>query len=353
MNFLRKSWRSIAVFSGGGASSMLAIFSFRERRRATDVARVAQLDHLTGLGELPVRVSPDGKTVTLGAYSTIRRSAGPMAIERNQLERAIYQGLQKAGGRADQLNLYNQYLGDPGFLPKDIERYQRVTAADAAAQGFGVSLLERLVERYGPSVTRRLRVQYRMHEAIMNFSSREFYDGDLTAEDPLPFHVRTHTAEDVHLDCLEVEKGAQVVERSGARIALGQPVVVLLKGGEPYPRLPLWDDRIEESDDIDPFLQQLRRLGARKSSHRIGRDHRPQKRTQQVAPQHFLRQNLMQPQRQRPFRPYGFGCVAGALHRGRMAGDNHLTGRIEIHRLHHFALRSFGTRSDDFVVGQI
>ena len=59
---------------------------------------------------------------------------GPTVAEveraRNQIERAIYQGLQTAGGRADQLNLYNQYLGDPGFLPKDIERYNRVTAAE-------------------------------------------------------------------------------------------------------------------------------------------------------------------------------------------------------------------------------
>jgi zinc protease len=59
---------------------------------------------------------------------------GPTAAEveraRNQIERALYQGLQKVGGRADQLNLYNQYLGDPGFLPKDIERYTRVTPAD-------------------------------------------------------------------------------------------------------------------------------------------------------------------------------------------------------------------------------
>ncbi|MEO8741283.1 MAG: pitrilysin family protein [Casimicrobiaceae bacterium] len=59
---------------------------------------------------------------------------GPTVAEveraRNQIERSIYQGLQKVGGRADQLNLYNQYLGDPGFLPKDIERYNRVTAAD-------------------------------------------------------------------------------------------------------------------------------------------------------------------------------------------------------------------------------
>ena len=59
---------------------------------------------------------------------------GPTAAEveraRNQIERALYQGLQKVGGRADRLNLYNQYLGDPGYLPKDIERYTRVTAAD-------------------------------------------------------------------------------------------------------------------------------------------------------------------------------------------------------------------------------
>jgi len=49
---------------------------------------------------------------------------------RNQIERSLYEGLQKVGGRADQLNMYNQYLGDPGYLPKDIERYARVSAAD-------------------------------------------------------------------------------------------------------------------------------------------------------------------------------------------------------------------------------
>src|SRR5207253_125002 len=39
----------------------------------------------------------------------------------------------------------------------------------------------RLVARYGAGVTRRLTVQYRMHEAIMAFSSAEFYDGELEA----------------------------------------------------------------------------------------------------------------------------------------------------------------------------
>ncbi len=42
------------------------------------------------IGELPVRVAKNGRAVTLGAYSTIRRSAGPIGIERNHLERAAH-----------------------------------------------------------------------------------------------------------------------------------------------------------------------------------------------------------------------------------------------------------------------
>jgi CzcA family heavy metal efflux pump len=42
------------------------------------------------LSGLPIHVSERGKAVTLGAYSTIRRSTGPMAIERNQLQRAVH-----------------------------------------------------------------------------------------------------------------------------------------------------------------------------------------------------------------------------------------------------------------------
>jgi superfamily I DNA and/or RNA helicase len=57
-----------------------------------------------------------------------------------------------------------------------------VVSREAAAAGFGVSLLERLAGRYGGAVTRRLTVQYRMHEAIMNFPSTEFYGGELVAD---------------------------------------------------------------------------------------------------------------------------------------------------------------------------
>jgi len=56
-----------------------------------------------------------------------------------------------------------------------------VVSQAAAAEGFGTSLFERLVHHYGIGITRRLTVQYRMHQAIMDFSSRELYDGQLEA----------------------------------------------------------------------------------------------------------------------------------------------------------------------------
>jgi len=56
-----------------------------------------------------------------------------------------------------------------------------VVSPEAAAEGFSVSLFERLMTLLGPDVSRRLDVQYRMNRAIMDFSSAEFYDGDLRA----------------------------------------------------------------------------------------------------------------------------------------------------------------------------
>src|SRR5262249_46338102 len=46
----------------------------------------------------------------------------------------------------------------------------------------------RLVARFGDQATRRLNVQYRMHEQIMFFSSLEFYDGELQAHEAVISH---------------------------------------------------------------------------------------------------------------------------------------------------------------------
>jgi zinc protease len=57
-------------------------------------------------------------------------SAAEVESARNQIERSLYQGLQKVGSRADLLNMYNHYTGDPGYLTSDIDHYSRVTPAD-------------------------------------------------------------------------------------------------------------------------------------------------------------------------------------------------------------------------------
>jgi zinc protease len=64
------------------------------------------------------------------------RESGPDAAEvdraRNVLETRIVQGLETFGGFggvADRLNMYNHYLGEPGYLPSDIQRYRAVTPA--------------------------------------------------------------------------------------------------------------------------------------------------------------------------------------------------------------------------------
>src|SRR4029450_10452460 len=62
------------------------------------------------------------------------RTKGPTAAEvdraRNVLETQIFNGLQLVGGFggvADQLNLYNHYVGKPDYLTEDIMRRRRLT----------------------------------------------------------------------------------------------------------------------------------------------------------------------------------------------------------------------------------
>lgn len=52
---------------------------------------------------------------------------------------------------------------------------------EAGEEGLAVSLFERLLEVHGDKIKEMLKVQYRMNSVIMNFSSREFYSGELIA----------------------------------------------------------------------------------------------------------------------------------------------------------------------------
>ena len=50
------------------------------------------------------------------------------------------------------------------------------------------TLFEKLIETH-PSLSRMLRIQYRMHEKIMAFSNRHFYDGKLLADESVAHHT--------------------------------------------------------------------------------------------------------------------------------------------------------------------
>ncbi len=63
----------------------------------------------------------------------------------------------------------------------------------AKKQGLGITLFERLQERVPPEGQTLLRIQYRMHETIMGFSSQQFYEGKLVADES----VRAHTIEEL------------------------------------------------------------------------------------------------------------------------------------------------------------
>lgn len=68
-----------------------------------------------------------------------------------------------------------------------------VVSSEAQRAGLQVSLMERLVSRWGHLISRQLTTQYRMNEQIMRFSSDEFYESTLIAAD----RVRTHRLSDI------------------------------------------------------------------------------------------------------------------------------------------------------------
>jgi len=65
--------------------------------------------------------------------------------------------------------------GDPLQLPPTVKSYE------AAQRGFNVTLMEKCLNRLSQSSL--LNVQYRMHQAIMDFSNKQFYNGQLIAAD--------------------------------------------------------------------------------------------------------------------------------------------------------------------------
>ena len=125
---------------GGGKSSRLYKTLVYEKQIAQDVS--AQQQSLTNGSVFTVQVtarpghSPEELEKAIDEELAKLREHGPDAAEvdraRNVIETRMVEGLERFGGFegvANRLNTYNHFLGNPGFLGDDIQRYRDVTPA--------------------------------------------------------------------------------------------------------------------------------------------------------------------------------------------------------------------------------
>jgi zinc protease len=123
---------------GGGKSSRLYRRLVYEKRLAQDVTAQQYSLALGSVFLIEATAKPDVTPESLEAAIDEElvqfRTGGPIAEElegaRNTIETAIIRGLETLGGFggvADRLNLYNHFLGDPGYLGSDLGRYRSAT----------------------------------------------------------------------------------------------------------------------------------------------------------------------------------------------------------------------------------
>jgi multidrug efflux pump subunit AcrB len=94
------------------------------------------------LASIPVRIGDTGNAVTLGAYSNIRRALGPIAIERNRLQRVAHVLMQTEkrdiGSAASDLE--QRLASDPRTRDLDIRFVGQVELMRTTFSGLGLAL---------------------------------------------------------------------------------------------------------------------------------------------------------------------------------------------------------------------
>jgi zinc protease len=128
-----------AQILGGGKSSRLYKRLVYERQIAQEASAVQNSYALSSTFVIDVTAraghEPDEIEKAVDAELQALREHGPSDKEveraRNTIETAMLTALEKMGdsGLANKLNEYNQYTGDPGYLPKDLARLRAVNAA--------------------------------------------------------------------------------------------------------------------------------------------------------------------------------------------------------------------------------
>jgi zinc protease len=145
-------WHSPAIFAeddaeldlvaevlASGKTSRLYRSLVYDDRMATEIAASQNSRELSGYFQVVATAAP-GRTLTQLARAIddavahfIDEGPNPPEIERCQAQAEanfVYrlQTVGGFGGKSDQLNAYNVFIGDPGFFERDLDRYRRVTA---------------------------------------------------------------------------------------------------------------------------------------------------------------------------------------------------------------------------------
>ena len=125
----------IAKILGGGKSSRLYKKLVYEKRIAQDIIAHQSSLALGSVFTIEATCKPgielqqleDSIREELEAFQKVGPLPAELERARNTIESSIIRGLENLGGFggvADRLNQYNHFLGDPGYLPKDLERYR-------------------------------------------------------------------------------------------------------------------------------------------------------------------------------------------------------------------------------------
>lgn len=148
---LYMAWHSPAMFAAGdaeldlvaellasGKTSRLYRSLVFDQRIATEIAASQNSREIAGFFQIVATAAP-GRTLADVEAAVVRElrafaDEGPTAVE---MERGLAQAeahfvfrLQTVGGfggKSDQLNAYNVFVGDPGFFDRDLARYQAAT----------------------------------------------------------------------------------------------------------------------------------------------------------------------------------------------------------------------------------
>jgi zinc protease len=129
----------LARILGGGKASRLYKRLVYERQIAQDVSAfqysliLGSVFQITATAKPGVKPEELEKAIDEELEAMRRTGPRPEEVERarNLIQSQIVRGLEVLGGFggvADRLNQYNHYLGDPGFLGRDLERYDKATA---------------------------------------------------------------------------------------------------------------------------------------------------------------------------------------------------------------------------------